>query len=62
MRKVHIGDGVYVSFLPSPDEYQIELTTDDTEDLADTIYLPFEVFLVLVKYVKKFELDVEDFE
>ena len=49
MKKVYLGDGVYVDF----DGYQLVLTTEDGISTTNTIYLDTQVYNALLAYVER---------
>lgn len=46
--KQYLGDGVYADY----DGYMLILTTEDGENILNTIYLEPEVYVALVRYVE----------
>ena len=46
--KQYLGDGVYADY----DGYMLILTTEDGENILNTIYLEPEVYVALVRYAE----------
>ncbi len=46
--KQYLGDGVYADY----DGYMLILTTEDGENILNTIYLEPEVYVALTRYVE----------